>query len=214
MTDIKVILAGDACVGKTCFAMRLSTGEYNENYLPTIGVEARSLCVKTNKVDVNFHIWDTAGDEKFMGLRDGYYIQGKCAIVMFSLTSKKSLKTAGIFINRIRRICEEIPIVLCGNKSDETTIEVTKNEIVMFLAKYPGIKYFQISAKCNSNLARPLFSLGHSLLGNDIVFGKHSAKNGLTTEERSHLPLDESDSEEVDNGYYGSNVVSWFKSWF
>lgn len=24
-----------------------------------------------------FNVWDTAGQEKFGGLRDGYYIQGK-----------------------------------------------------------------------------------------------------------------------------------------
>jgi len=28
-------------------------------------------------------VWDTAGQEKFGGLRDGYYIQGNCAIVGF-----------------------------------------------------------------------------------------------------------------------------------
>ena len=33
-------------------------------------------------------VWDTAGQEKFGGLRDGYYIQGQCAIIMFDVTAR------------------------------------------------------------------------------------------------------------------------------
>ena len=29
-------------------------------------------------------MWDTAGQEKFGGLRDGYYIQGQCASKYFN----------------------------------------------------------------------------------------------------------------------------------
>ena len=39
-----------------------------------------------------FNVWDTAGQEKFGGLRDGYYIQGQCAIVMFDVTSRVTYK--------------------------------------------------------------------------------------------------------------------------
>lgn len=30
----------------------------------------------TNRGPIKFNVWDTAGQEKFGGLRDGYYIQG------------------------------------------------------------------------------------------------------------------------------------------
>ena len=35
----------------------------------------------TNLGKIRFYCWDTAGQEKFGGLRDGYYIHGKCAIL-------------------------------------------------------------------------------------------------------------------------------------
>lgn len=31
----------------------------------------------TNRGPIKFNVWDTAGQEKFGGLRDGYYIQGR-----------------------------------------------------------------------------------------------------------------------------------------
>ena len=43
----------------------------------TLGVEVHPLSFHTNRGQLVFNVWDTAGQEKFGGLRDGYYIQGK-----------------------------------------------------------------------------------------------------------------------------------------
>ena len=39
------------------------------------------LVFHTNRGPIRFNVWDTAGQEKFGGLRDGYYIQGLFAYV-------------------------------------------------------------------------------------------------------------------------------------
>ena len=52
------------------------------------GVEVHPLVFHTNRGPIKFNVWDTAGQERFGGLRDGYYIQGQCAIVMFDVTSR------------------------------------------------------------------------------------------------------------------------------
>jgi len=44
----------------------------------TLGVEVHPLIFHTNRGPIKFNVWDTAGQEKFGGLRDGYYIQGIC----------------------------------------------------------------------------------------------------------------------------------------
>ena len=44
--------------------------------LATLGVEVHPLNFHTNRGTIRFNVWDTAGQEKFGGLRDGYYIQG------------------------------------------------------------------------------------------------------------------------------------------
>lgn len=41
---------------------------------------------------IQFDVWDTAGQEKFGGLRDGYYINGQCGIIMFDVTSRITYK--------------------------------------------------------------------------------------------------------------------------
>lgn len=88
----KLVLIGDGGVGKTTFVKRHISGEFEKKYVATIGVEVRPINFMTNRGPICFHIWDTAGQEKFGGLRDGYYIQGKCAIIMFDVTSRITYK--------------------------------------------------------------------------------------------------------------------------
>ena len=36
----------------------------------------------TNRGAIRFNVWDTAGQEKFGGLRDGYYIQVRFQLIL------------------------------------------------------------------------------------------------------------------------------------
>ena len=84
----------------------------------TLGVEVHPLTFTTNFGTICFNVWDTAGQEKFGGLRDGYYIQGQCGIIMFDVTSRITYKNVPNWHRDLERVCENIPIVLCGNKVD------------------------------------------------------------------------------------------------
>ena len=75
VATFKLILVGDGGTGKTTFVKRHLTGEFQKKYVATIGVEVHPLYFHTSRGVVCFNVWDTAGQEKFGGLRDGYYIQ-------------------------------------------------------------------------------------------------------------------------------------------
>ena len=81
-------------------------------------MEVHPLTFHTNRGPICFNTWDTAGQEKFGGLRDGYYINGQCAIIMFDVTSRITYKNVPTWHKDLTRVCENIPIVLCGNKVD------------------------------------------------------------------------------------------------
>ena len=76
------------------------------------------LVFYTNKGPIQFNVWDTAGQEKFGRLRDGYFIERQCAIIMFDVTSRVTYKNIPNWYRDLTRVCYRIPIVLCGNKVD------------------------------------------------------------------------------------------------
>lgn len=78
MPTFKCVLVGDGGTGKTTFVKRHLTGEFEKKYVATLGVEVHPLVFHTNRGPIRFNVWDTAGQEKFGGLRDGYYIQVCC----------------------------------------------------------------------------------------------------------------------------------------
>ena len=88
----KIVMIGDAEIGKTrlvrkaqgiitrkddLFTTSKGSDEYSP-YVPTIGVDV--FCVEID--GKTFNVWDCAGQEKFEGLREGYYIGASGAIVM------------------------------------------------------------------------------------------------------------------------------------
>jgi GTP-binding nuclear protein Ran len=78
----KLVLIGDGGVGKTSFIKRHIKGEFDPKYDPTLGVEVHPIKFRTNRGDnIIFNVWDTAGQAKMGGLRDGYYLDAHCAII-------------------------------------------------------------------------------------------------------------------------------------
>ena len=139
------------------------------------------LVFHTNRGAIRFNVWDTAGQEKFGGLRDGYYIQGQCAIIMFDVTSRVTYKNVPNWHRDLVRVCENIPIVLTGNKVDIKDRKVKAKSIVfhrkknlqvliyftktshMYLHTVTGLmfvsQYYDISAKSNYNFEKPFLWL-------------------------------------------------------
>ncbi|GER33102.1 GTP-binding nuclear protein Ran [Striga asiatica] len=126
--SFKLVIVGDGGTGKTTFVKRHLTGEFEKKYEPTIGVEVHPLDFFTNCGKIRFYCWDTAGQEKFGGLRDGYYIHGQCAIIMFDVTARLTYKNVPTWHRDLCRVCENIPIVLCGNKVDVKNRQVKGNK--------------------------------------------------------------------------------------
>ncbi|KAJ4744839.1 GTP-binding nuclear protein [Rhynchospora pubera] len=161
--SFKLVIVGDGGTGKTTFVKRHLTGEFEKKYEPTIGVEVHPLDFFTNCGKIRFYCWDTAGQEKFGGLRDGYYIHGQCAIIMFDVTSRLTYKNVPTWHRDLCRVCENIPIVLCGNKVDVKNRQVKAKQVTFHRKK--NLQYYEISAKSNYNFEKPFLYLARKLAG-------------------------------------------------
>ena len=128
-------------------------------------MEVHPLVFHTNRGPIKFNVWDTAGQERFGGLRDGYYIQGQCAIVMFDVTSRITYKNVPNWHRDLTRVCENIPIVLTGNKVEIKDRKVKAKQITFHRKK--NLQYYDISAKSNYNFEKPFLWLARKLCGDN-----------------------------------------------
>ena len=151
--SFKLILVGDGGVGKTTLIKRHKTGEFEKKYVPTLGVEVSKLHFDTSHGRVCLAVWDTAGQEKFGGLRDGYYIKADAAIIMFDVTARITYKNVPNWHRDIQRVAANIPMVLLGNKVDVKERQV-KAKNIQFHRKR-NLQYYDVSARSNYNFVKP-----------------------------------------------------------
>jgi GTP-binding nuclear protein Ran len=161
--EFKLVLVGDGGVGKTTFVKRHLTGEFEKKYIATLGVEVHPMPFHTSKGLILFNVWDTAGQEKLGGLREGYYIGGHCGIIMFDVCSRITYQNVPKWYKDLVRVCENIPIVLVGNKVDVKDRKV-KAKMITFHRK-KNLQYYDISAKSNYQFEKPFVWLLRRLTG-------------------------------------------------
>lgn len=161
--NAKCVLVGDGGVGKTVYVKRLLRGHgFDQRYIATVGTEVHPLQFPFSIRA--FNVWDCAGQEKFGGLRDGYYVRGECAIVAVDLGSRRTLRNAYTWCRDVRRICPDIPIVLVGMKADlpAGSRKVTNRQFQEVADKLE-VPCVEISTKTPQNLYTPFELLADEL---------------------------------------------------
>jgi GTP-binding nuclear protein Ran len=124
----------------------------------------------TNHGTILFNVWDTAGQEKLGGLRDGYYIGGQCGIIMFDVCSRITYSNVPKWYKDLTRVCETIPIVLVGNKVDVKDRKVKAKQITFHRKK--NLQYYDISAKSNYQFEKPFVWLLRRLVDPNLVLSE------------------------------------------
>lgn len=61
------------------------------------------------------------------------------------------------------RVCDNIPIVLCGNKVDVKNRQVKAKQVTFHRKK--SLQYYEVSAKSNYNFEKPFLYLAKKLAG-------------------------------------------------
>jgi small GTP-binding protein len=147
---VKILLIGDAGVGKTSFCKKLMYDDFNGNYDTTIGIDFFIKYIEYNSKIFKLQIWDTAGQEQFQSLTHSYYRNTDIALIMFDLNSYKE-SNINKWLHNIDKFCKkDVKKIIIGNKSD-LKINVNENFVKKFCLDN-NLDYIQISVKENINM--------------------------------------------------------------
>uniref|UniRef100_A0A7E4UM50 GTP-binding nuclear protein n=1 Tax=Panagrellus redivivus TaxID=6233 RepID=A0A7E4UM50_PANRE len=162
----KLILVGDGGIGKTTFVNRHLTAKLSKKYIAAVGAEVYTMTFNVNgNRKIRFDLWDTTGQEKVGGLRDNYFSEGQCAMIMFDVTSRTTYDNVPDWFKQITRVCGYIPTVIVGNKVDAKSRVVQPKDIDFHRNTY--LQYYDISAKSNYNFKKPFLHLARKLFDDD-----------------------------------------------
>ena len=153
---IKIVLIGEASVGKTSIIYQFIDKIFQEDLQSTIGGTFNSKSIKcNNNKTLNLEIWDTAGQERY-----------RCVI-----TSKSSFEELKNYW--VEQVLEASPknimLVIVANKSDLIDNEQVDEEEARNYAKKVNADFFVISAKENNSVNELFKSISKKYSGANSV---------------------------------------------
>ena len=152
--EYKLILLGNSAVGKTSLFKKITTGEFYEKNISTIGMDRRTIQLDIEVEDkgvpvtksFDISLVDTAGQERFKAITKTYYKESDGILLIYDVTNKESFVQLKIWIDSIydslgNNENSKYIIILIGNKLDLIGID----------GKTRQVSTEEAESKCNEN---------------------------------------------------------------
>ncbi|NHK29917.1 MAG: GTP-binding protein [Asgard group archaeon] len=150
----KVLLIGEAAVGKTSLTLKFVQGKFKSDYILTVGMEPYSKYVKVGRDMATLSIWDIAGQQRFDVFRTMFFRGAKAALLVFDLTRPATLaKLEEWHEDLLKNAGTDVIKILVGNKNDLVDFRsVSKKDALLFAKKINALTYIETSAKTGDNV--------------------------------------------------------------
>ncbi len=178
-TNLSILLLGNSDAGKTSLLMKYAKNQYKETYVSTVGLDTVEKDLKINEEDVRLYIMDTSGQERFKSLSQSYYQKVDGIIFVFDVTNRESFEGIKYWLKDALSYNKEIVYVIVGNKIDLKNIIVVNKNHVKGQKIFKDIKYFETSAKENTNVEKPFEELANLILQKLNEEGNKSVRDSI-----------------------------------
>lgn len=162
----RIVLAGDAAVGKSSFLLRLCKNEFTLNSSSTLGVDFHMKTLVVDGDPVLLQLWDTAGQERFRSIAKSYFRRADGVLLLYDVTCERSFLNVRDWVDMIEDVAhEDIPIMLVGNKCDlrkESTSCVPTSYGEKLAMTYNTL-FCETSAKDGSNIVEAVLHLARQV---------------------------------------------------
>ena len=160
----KILMLGDASVGKTSLTIRYVSGVFLADLKLTIGVDFYSKNIQWKENKIKLQIWDFGGEERFRFLLPQYCRGANGAFFLYDITNQITLDHLPDWTQIIREKAGDVPIVLVGSKLDLNEFRAVPREDGLLTAKMYNLSAFiEVSSKTGENVEKAFKSLMESV---------------------------------------------------
>ncbi|XP_022095903.1 ras-related protein Rab-43-like [Acanthaster planci] len=161
----KIVLIGDAGVGKTCVVQRFKSGTFLEKQHSTIGVDFTMKSLTVDGKKVKLQVWDTAGQERFRTITQSYYRSANGVIIAYDISKKETFYNVPRWIEDVQKYAgNSVAQVLIGNKKDLEDLRQVDFADAQAIAQHHGmLQCLETSAKDSTNVEQTFTLLAQEL---------------------------------------------------
>ena len=161
----KILITGNASVGKTSLLRRYVDGFFDDSTIMTVGVEFFIKEIHYDDVHCTLQLWDLGGQKRFRYLLENYVMGARGALLLFDLTKMPRIGDLLEWVNIARLHDINLPILLVGSKNDlEDIVAVDDDSALHIKNTFNLIEYIKTSAKSGYNIEKPFELLTKKLI--------------------------------------------------
>ncbi len=165
----KILLLGDASVGKTSLIRRFVVDKFSDDYITTIGTKVTKKDLRlefgNRTVDLSLMIWDVLGQKGYKGIQESAFRGARGVLLVYDLTRPETRQSLGDYwVPRVRAVAGSVPMLIVGNKVDLVPSKPTALEEVAEFGRSHGMPVFVSSAKTGDNVEAAFLAIGQQVV--------------------------------------------------
>jgi len=163
----KILIAGDASVGKTTLVHRFIDGVFIDTTTMTLGVDFVLTQLDFEDTFCQLQLWDIGGQMRFRFMVDQFIHGAAGAILLFDITNMTSFVNIAKWVQILRIENPDLPIVLVGTKYDLEEFSMVGDYYARLTQKrFNMIDYIKTSSKIGLNVDKVFNTLVKEILNN------------------------------------------------
>ncbi|OQS06605.1 Rab18 family GTPase [Thraustotheca clavata] len=167
----KLLLVGDAGVGKSSMLLRFTEDTFDDHLQSTIGVDFKVKMITVDGKRIKMTIWDTAGQERFRTLTSSYYRGAQGIVLVYDVARRETFENLDTWLQEVEVYSpangRDVVKLLVGNKIDKERVVARKEGEAW--ARSKGMLFVESSAKTKIGIQQVFNEVVQKILDNPAL---------------------------------------------
>ena len=171
--SIKVVLLGEAGVGKTSIIHQFTYHKFDPDCISSISAQFISKTIEYQGYGaIKYDIWDTAGQERYRSMAKIFYKDARVIVFVYDITSESTFDGMKDYWYEQTKInCEKDAILaVVANKNDLYGEQVVSDEVGQQFADDIGAIFQSTSALSESGINKLFDNIGRKIIDPDFDY--------------------------------------------